>query len=66
MTIILKDTEKILKEEGYQKNHNGIYEKDGKPLSFNLVIQTAEFPNWKDKAEQVQDQLKKAGIELKD
>ena len=61
----IKDTEKILKEEGYKKNHNGIYEKDGKPLSFNLVIQTAEFPNWKDKAEQVQDQLKKAGIELK-
>lgn len=29
-----------------------------------MVIQTAEFPSWKDKAEKVQRQLKKAGIKL--
>ncbi|PNZ32149.1 peptide ABC transporter peptide-binding protein [Staphylococcus petrasii] len=56
--------EKLLKTEGYNKNKDGIFEKDGKPLSFNLVIQTAEFPNWKDKAEQVQRDMKQAGIKV--
>ena len=41
-----------------------MFEKAGKVLSFNLVIQTAEFPNWKDKSEQVQQDLKKAGIKV--
>ena len=35
-----------------------VFLKTGKPLTFNLVIQTAEFPSWKDKAEKVQRQLK--------
>lgn len=56
--------EKLLKSEGFTKNHDGLFEKAGKPLSFNLVIQTAEFPNWKDKAEQVQRDMKQAGIKL--
>ena len=61
----VKEAEKLLKEAGYHKNSDGIFEKTGKPLTFNLVIQTAEFPSWKDKAEKVQRQLKKAGIKLK-
>lgn len=60
----MKAAERLLKSEGYHKNDDGIFEKNGKPLSFNLVIQTAEFPNWKDKAEKVQRQLKQAGIKL--
>ena len=60
----VKEAEKLLKEAGYHKNSDGIFKKTGKPLTFNLVIQTAEFPSWKDKAEKVQRQLKKAGIKL--
>ena len=60
----VKSAEKLLKEEGYTKNSDGLFEKDGKVLSLNLVIQTAEFPNWKDKSEQVQQDLKKAGIKV--
>ena len=39
-----------------------VFLKTGKPLTFNLVIQTAEFPSWKDKAEKVQRQLKKLAL----
>lgn len=60
----MKAAERLLKSEGYHKNDDGIFEKNGKPLSFNLVIQTAEFPSWKDKAEKVQRQLKQTGIKL--
>ncbi|MGM7689887.1 ABC transporter substrate-binding protein [Staphylococcus felis] len=60
----IKAAGKLLEQQGYAKNKNGIYEKDGKPLSFNLVIQTAEYPGWKDKAEQVQENLKEAGIQI--
>lgn len=59
-----KQAEELLKDEGYNKNDDGIFEKDGKPLSLNLTIQTAEFPNWKDKAEKLQRQLKQVGIKL--
>ncbi len=60
----VKAAKKALKSEDYEQNKDGIFEKEGKPLQFNLVIQTAEFPNWKDKAEQVQSDLKKAGIKV--
>ena len=40
-----------------------VFLKTGKPLTFNLVIQTAEFPSWKDKAEKFNVNLK-AGIKL--
>lgn len=60
----VKAAEKLIKQQGYEKNNKGIFEKDGQPLTFNLVIQTAEFPNWKDQAQQVQQQLKKAGIKV--
>lgn len=33
-------TEKLLEEEGYSKNKNGIYEKNGKELSFMLEVPT--------------------------
>ena len=55
----MKAAERLLKSEGYHKNDDGIFEKNGKPLSFNLVIQTAEFPNWKDKAEKCNVSLNK-------
>lgn len=61
----VKAADKLIKQQGYAKNSKGIFEKDGQPLTFNLVIQTAEFPNWKDKAQQVQQQLEKAGIKVK-
>lgn len=60
----IKHAQHLLNQQGYHKNQQGIFEKDGKPLAFNLVIQTAEFPNWKEKAQQVQDELKQAGIKV--
>lgn len=56
---------KIFESEGFRKNKGGYYEKDNKVLSFNLVIQTAEFPDWKEKAEIIESELKKVGVEIK-
>lgn len=52
----------LLEKNGYRLNKNKIYEKDGKALEFSLVLQTAEFPTWKEKAEIIESQLKKVGI----
>ena len=57
----VKEAEKLLKEEVITRTVT-VFLKTGKPLTFNLVIQTAEFPSWKDKAEKVQRQLKKLAL----
>ncbi|MGM9534395.1 MAG: ABC transporter substrate-binding protein, partial [Intestinibacter sp.] len=56
----------LLKEAGYaDSNNDGILEKDGKPLEFNFVLQTDEYPDWKAVSEYVQSQLKQVGIDVK-
>lgn len=59
-----KAAQHAFEQAGYHRNKQGMYEKDGQVLTFNLVIQTAEFPNWKDKAEQVQANLKAVGVKV--
>lgn len=54
----------LLEAEGYAKNKSGFYEKDQQELAFDLVIQTTEFPEWKEQAEIIESNLKKAGIKL--
>ncbi|WP_435298872.1 ABC transporter substrate-binding protein [Timonella sp. A28] len=55
---------KILEAAGYAKNSDGIYEKDGKPVSMTL----ASVDGWSDynsAAELIQAQAKDAGIDIK-
>ena len=40
-------------------NNDGYFEKDGHILSLKLALQTDEFPEWKTKAEIMQQGLKK-------
>jgi nickel ABC transporter nickel/metallophore binding protein len=55
----------LLHNAGYiDKNGDGILEKNGKPLEMNLVLQSAEFPEWKTMCEYVQSQLKEVGIKV--
>ncbi|EAH0135360.1 nickel ABC transporter substrate-binding protein [Listeria monocytogenes] len=54
----------IFENEGLKKNKDGYYEKDNKILSFDLVIQTTEFPEWKEQAEVVESELKKVGVKI--
>ena len=56
------EAKKLIESEGYKLDQNNIYEKDGQELSFDLVIQTAEFPDWRKKAELIQSQLKEIGV----
>jgi peptide/nickel transport system substrate-binding protein len=53
----------ILKKEGYQKNNNGLFAKNGSALSFNLVIVDSQLD--KKIAEAVKGQLIKVGINIK-
>ncbi|MGT2910579.1 ABC transporter substrate-binding protein [Streptococcus cameli] len=53
----------LIETQGYQLNKRGMYEKDGIELRFDFIIQTAEFPSWKEKAEIIEASLKEIGIE---
>jgi peptide/nickel transport system substrate-binding protein len=55
---------KLIEGEGYKKNEKGIYEKDGKPLSFDIYIPTG-WNDWITAGEVICNQLKKIGIEGK-
>lgn len=59
-----KKAQRLIEQLGYKKNDNGYFEKDGHTLSFKLVLQTDEFPEWKNKAEIIQQDLKRIGIGL--
>lgn len=66
-TVKIHDVAKaqaIFEKEGYRMNSAGYYEKNQRPLAFNLVIQTTEFPEWKEKAEIIEQQLKQAGVRV--
>ncbi len=55
----------LLKDSGYaDSNGDGILEKNGKPLEFSLVLQNAQYPEWKPMCEYIQGQLKGVGIKL--
>lgn len=56
---------KALKDAGYSDtNGDGIVEKGGKALEFNLVLQNSEFPEWKTICEYVQAQCSAVGIKI--
>ena len=48
---------RLLEQLGY-KNDRGYFEKNGRDLSLKLALQTDEFPEWKTKAEIMQQDLK--------
>ncbi len=52
----------ILEQEGYRLNSRGIYEKNGKALSFDLYIPTG-WTDWITGAEEVSRQLRDIGVE---
>ncbi|RCX15420.1 peptide/nickel transport system substrate-binding protein [Fontibacillus phaseoli] len=55
----------LIEASGYawnEKNH--LYEKDGRALQLRLVIQTEEYPEWKEMAEIFQDNMKQIGIQV--
>ncbi|OWR30020.1 nickel ABC transporter, nickel/metallophore periplasmic binding protein [Saccharibacillus sp. O23] len=53
----------LLTQAGYaDEDGDGIAEKDGKPLSFNLVLQQVDYPEWKTMSEMIQSELKSIGI----
>lgn len=55
----------LLAQAGYKDtNGDGILEKDGKPLEFNMVLSTDGFPEWKSMSEFVQSELLTVGIKV--
>ena len=60
----LKDSAAQLKEAGYTKGSDGMYEKDGKPLSLTITV-PSDTPTNAQRAQLIQGFLKKAGIALK-
>ncbi|WP_162341324.1 ABC transporter substrate-binding protein [Paenibacillus paridis] len=55
----------LIEASGYQWNAStSLYEKDGKTIALRLVIQTEEYPEWKEMAEIFQNQMKTIGIKV--
>ncbi|MCH3963771.1 MAG: nickel ABC transporter substrate-binding protein [Clostridium sp.] len=60
-----KRSKELLAQSGYKDgNGDGIVEKDGKPLEFNMVLSTDAFPEWKSMSEFIQSQLSAVGIKV--
>jgi peptide/nickel transport system substrate-binding protein len=53
----------ILEHAGYKKGGNGIFEKDGKPLSFT-IIDNGGFSDWVASINLVQSELRAVGIQI--
>jgi peptide/nickel transport system substrate-binding protein len=53
----------ILEHAGYKKGGNGIFEKDGKPLSFT-IINNGGFSDWVASVNVIQSELKAVGIQI--
>ena len=53
----------LLEHAGYKKGGNGIFEKDGKPLSFT-IINNGGFSDWVASVNVVQSELKAVGIQI--
>jgi peptide/nickel transport system substrate-binding protein len=54
---------KTLEAEGYKQNAKGVYEKDGKALSFKVVVPT-DWTDWVGAAETLSAQLAEIGVEV--
>jgi peptide/nickel transport system substrate-binding protein len=59
----LKKSASELKEAGYTKGSDGMYEKDGKPLSLTITV-PSDTPTNAQRAQLIQGFLKKAGINV--
>ena len=53
----------ILEAAGYKKGSNGIFEKNGKPLSFT-IINNGGFSDWVAAVNVIQSELKAVGIQV--
>ena len=60
----LKKSADELKQAGYTKGSDGMYEKDGKPLALTITV-PSDTPTNAQRAQLIQGFLKKAGIALK-
>lgn len=56
------EAKSLLEKAGYQKNAQGIFEKDGKPLTLEILAQTG---TWAQAAQLIQAMLKDVGVEVK-
>ncbi|WP_067623019.1 ABC transporter substrate-binding protein [Alicyclobacillus acidiphilus] len=63
-TVNDKKAEQILQKAGFKKDSNGIYAKDGKELSFTLLV-VAGWSDWDEDALLISQQLQKIGIQVK-
>lgn len=55
----------LIEASGYKWNEKKqLYEKDGQVLQLRLVIQTEEYPEWKEMAEIFQDNMKQIGMQI--
>lgn len=58
-----EEAKQLLGEAGYvDAKGEGVVMKAGEPLELNLVLQQAEFPEWKPIAELIQSELQEIGI----
>jgi peptide/nickel transport system substrate-binding protein len=60
----LKDSASELKKAGYTKGSDGVYEKDGQPLTLSIMV-PSDTPTNAQRAQLIQGFLKKAGITVK-
>lgn len=63
MTADQAKAESILKDAGYTKGSDGIYQKDGQQLKFNVPVISA-YTDWVNSLQVMTQQLKTIGIEL--
>jgi len=60
-----EQAKQLLASAGYKWNEQSSeFEKNGAPLQLRLVIQTEEYPEWKEMAEIFQHQMKQIGIRV--
>ncbi|WP_044477140.1 nickel ABC transporter substrate-binding protein [Paenibacillus antibioticophila] len=60
-----EEAKRLLAEAGYgEADGEGVVSKSGEPLELNLVLQQAEFPEWKPFAELIQSELQEIGIRV--
>lgn len=63
-TYDLTRAESLFAQAGWTKGSDGIYEKDGQPLTLSLVVDSTYFPQATSMATVLQEQLSQAGIKV--
>lgn len=66
LTVYKKDTAKadsLMKDAGYARGSDGVWAKDGKPLSFDMQY-PSDFADWSAVATNIGDQLNKWGLKV--